>query len=235
MTSRTSPARAARVLALGAVAGPVLFTLTWLILGFVSPGYTLFDHRFTDYSPISQPVSGLGMGTTAPYMNTAFVVTGVLLIAGVVGAFRTFPADRPTLRRWSVGLLAGTGVGQIMVGVFDLEVVMLHSLGFFLAIGTAIVGFLVAGRYLRGIPGWRRLGTGLLFGSPLTLALLIGFFATFQPTAEGAEHGIAGLVQRLLMLQVHAWFVAIGWRAYRRDPAGRRSSHDSGPASLAGR
>lgn len=212
---RASPPSATRFLALGAVGGPVLFTLAWLVLGAVSPGYTLFDHRFTDYSPVSQPISGLGMGSTAPYMNAAFIVTGLLLIVGVVSAFRALPPDRPTLRRWSVGLLACTGVGQIVCGTFDLEASMPHALGFGLAAGVPVVGFLVAGQYLRRVPGWRRLGTGLLSGSPLTLALLVGFFATFQPTADGAEHGIAGLVQRLLVLQVHAWFVAIGWRAFR--------------------
>lgn len=214
-----APTRDARVLALGAAAGPVLFTLSWLVLGFVSPGYTLYGHRFTSYEPISQPISGLGMGTTAPYMNTAFVATGLMLTVGVVAAFRTFPPDRPALRRWSVGLLAATGIGQVICGIFDLQSTMPHSLGFFLAAGTPVVGFLVAGRYLRHVAGWRRLGTGLLLASPLTLVLLIGFFATFQPTADGAEHGIAGLVQRLLILEIHAWFVAIGWLAYRR---GRR-------------
>jgi hypothetical protein len=72
--SDTSPAqtslarsRAARLAALGAVAGPTLFTLAWLVLGFLSPGYTIYGTRIAPYSPISQPVSGLGMGVAAPY------------------------------------------------------------------------------------------------------------------------------------------------------------------------
>lgn len=32
-----------RWLTLGAVIGPILFTLTWIILGFISPGYPLWD------------------------------------------------------------------------------------------------------------------------------------------------------------------------------------------------
>jgi hypothetical membrane protein len=207
----TSPA--GRVLALGAVLGPVLFTLAWAVLGVVSPGYTFFDHHFKDYSPISQPISGLGMGPTGPYMNAAFVVTGLLLIAGVIGVFRTLPSGRSALRGWSITLLLGTGLGQIMCGIFNLEAVMLHTLGFIVAAGTPIVAFLIAGRYLRGVPGWRRFGTWLRLGSPLTLALLIAFFTTFEPTADGAEHGIAGLVQRLLVLQLHGWFVVMGWIA----------------------
>ncbi|MFG2056820.1 DUF998 domain-containing protein [Micromonospora sp. NPDC048930] len=220
LAPRLHASRTTRPLALGAVAGPVLFTLAWLVLGLLSPGYTFFGHRFTDYSPISQPISGLGMGVTAPYMNTAFVVTGLVLVAGVVGVFRTMPPTRPALRRWSIALLACTGLGQVVCGIFNLEAAMPHSLGFALAAGTPIAAFVVAGCYLRGVPGWRRFGTRLLLGSPLTLVLLVAFFATFQPTADGAEHGIAGLVQRLLVLEVHAWFVALGWLAYRRQPIG---------------
>ena len=48
-----------RWLALGAVAGPALFTLAWFVLGFLSPGYTLFGARIAPYSPVSQPISGL--------------------------------------------------------------------------------------------------------------------------------------------------------------------------------
>lgn len=222
-TTRDRSAGAARRLALGAVIGPALFTLTWLILGFASDGYTLFGHRFTDYSPISQPISGLGMGATAPYMNTAFVVTGLLLVAGVIGAFRVVDADktaeaqrRPVLHHTALALLAASGVGQVACGIFNLEAVVPHTLGYLLAVGTPIIGFLVAGRCCRQIPAWRRFGTWLLLGSPLTLILVVAFFMTFQPTADGAETGVAGLVQRAGVIEVHAWFVAMGWLAHRR-------------------
>ncbi|MFD2354770.1 hypothetical protein ACFSTC_44170 [Nonomuraea ferruginea] len=79
----------------GAVAGPALFALSWVVLGLVSPGYTLFGHRFTGYSPISQPVSGLGMGVTGPFMNAAFVVTGLMLIAGVARRLPHVRGARP--------------------------------------------------------------------------------------------------------------------------------------------
>jgi hypothetical membrane protein len=205
----------ARLPALGAVAGPALFTLAWLVLGQVSSGYTLYDHEFTTYSPISQPVSGLGMGSTAALMNTAFVVTGLMLIAGVVGIVGTVPALGTT-----AGVLLGlTGLGQVMDGIFNLEAMLPHSIGFLLALGTPVVSFLVVGSYLRRDPGWRRFGGWLRLGSPVALLLLILFFATFQPTAEGAEQGVAGLIQRIGILHVHGWFVALGWLAYRPRPS----------------
>ena len=213
-----APSSAARRLALGAVIGPVLFTPAWLVLGFTSTGYTLFDHTFTDYSPVSQPISGLGMGDTAVYMNTAFVVTGAILIIGVIGVIRTTDGvGRPGLRRAALMLLADTGLGQLLCGLFTLEAMGPHMLGFLLALGLPIVSFALAGRYFRHQPGWRKFGTRLMtLGSVSALLLLVAFFAAFQPTADGAEHGIAGLVQRAGVIHVHAWFVVMGWLAYRR-------------------
>ncbi len=215
---RMPAAFAARTLALGAVIGPVLFTLAWLVLGFLSTGYTLFGYTFTSYSPVNQPISGLGMGGTAGYMNTAFVVTGAILVVGVVGVIRTTGgSDRPRLRRAAMVLLAGTGLGQLLCGLFTLEAMMPHMLGFLLALGLPVVSFVVAGRYFRCQPGWRKFGTWLMtLSSGLALLLLVAFFAAFQPTADGAEHGIAGLVQRAGVLHVHAWFVAMGWLAHQR-------------------
>ena len=42
-------------LALGAVLGPLVFTLAWLVLGAVSPGYTIFGVHIAPYSPIASP------------------------------------------------------------------------------------------------------------------------------------------------------------------------------------
>jgi hypothetical protein len=216
-----APAQArnpARRLALGAVAGPALFTLAWLILGFLSPGYTLFGTLIAPYSPISQPISGLGLGPTGAFMNTAFVLSGLVLLAGVAGIFQTVrPSGRRPAGRVSAALLALSPLGLVVAGSFTLEAVMPHLLGFLLATGTPVASFLTTGRFLRGIPGWRRFGTWLLLGSPLTLVLLVGFFLTFDPAAAGANVGIAGLVQRVLAVEVHAWFVAMGWLAYRRS------------------
>jgi hypothetical protein len=46
--------------------------------------------------------------------------------------------------------------------------------------------------------------------------LLLLYFMTFSPTAEGARTGVAGLTERILVVEVLAWFVAMGWLAFRR-------------------
>ena len=203
-------------LTLGAIIGPLLFVLTWFILGFISPGYTLFDKEIAPYSAISQPISGLGMGSTAPIMNAAFVVGGILIIGGVIGIFQIIPDLSKSTRRTYTILFGLTGLGMIIDGVFNLEAVMMHALGFGLAVLGAIAGFYLAGRKLRRIPQWDTIGKWLVIASPMTLLLTILYFATFNPEMAGENQGIAGLTQRMLVLEMYVWFVALGWLAYRR-------------------
>ena len=205
-----------RWLTLGAVIGPILFTLTWIILGFISPGYPLWDLWIAPYSAISQPISGLGLGITAPYMNAAFILTGVLTIAGAIGIYRNISEEGATKRWRYILLLALPGLGTIMDGVFNLESMMLHNLGFLLVL-SVIVSFPIIGSQLRNIPGWQQFGRRLILGGPLTLVLAVLYFATFNPEAAGAGIGIGGLTQRLLIVQIHVWYVALGWKTFYLD------------------
>src|SRR5262249_38835099 len=111
--------------------------------------------------------------------------------------------------------LALSAFGMIVDGIFTLESIVAHFVGFLLGAMTPVLSFLVIGLLLRRVPNWRRFGTWLLLGSPLTLALLVLDFATFDARTAGAGHGFAGLTQRILIVEVHAWFVALGWLASR--------------------
>jgi len=207
----------ARWLAFGAVAGPIRFTAAWLVLGFLSPGFTIFGTQIAPYSPISAGISGLGLGPTAPFMNAAFVLNGLLLAVGVVGIFHSI-RELSTVARWSCIVLLGLApLGQIMDGIFTLESFLPHFLGAGLALGAPVLTFLVTGLLLRRVPRWRRFANRSLLGSPLTLALLVLYFATFSPTAAGAETGVGGLTERILIVEVLTWFVAMGWLAFRRQ------------------
>lgn len=197
-----------------AIVGPVFFTLVWFTLGFISPGYPLWDLWIAPYSALSQPISGLGLGQTAPVMNTAFVLVGVFMIVGVIGVLGSMP-ELSWRTRWACTLLLSLpGIGAIMDGLFTLESFMLHMVGFLLAL-SVIIGFLVTGLVLRGVPQWKQFGSWLILGSPLTLLLAVLFFATFNPEAAGTGVGMGGLAQRILILQIHFWFVALGWKAFK--------------------
>src|SRR5260370_11698152 len=105
-------------LALGAVAGPAVLTLAWFVLGFSSPGYTMWGTRIAPYSIISQPLSGLGLGPTGPLMNAAFIASGPLIVVGAVGVFQAIPELSPSARWIGTAVFALPGVGSGMAGVF---------------------------------------------------------------------------------------------------------------------
>jgi hypothetical protein len=202
--------------ALGAVVGPILFTLGWFVLGFISPGYTMWGARIAPYSVISQPLSGLGLGPTGPLMNATFVLSGLLIVAGAAGIFRSIPRLSPAARWAGTVLLALPGLGAVVDGVFTLEHFFLHFVGFSLAL-TTVVGFPIIGLLLRRVAGWRRLGSWLIVAGPVTLALTALYFVTFTPTIEGVQHGVAGLTERMLVIELQAWYVAMGWLAFSRS------------------
>jgi hypothetical membrane protein len=207
-----------RWLALGLIAGPGLWTLAWIILGLMRPAtQDEWGVSVGIRGMITQPVSGLGIGSNGYIFNAAFLLNGLLLMAGVFGVFQSIEAgDRPVARCVSAALLALSGLGSMICGIFTIQSFLPHMLGFVLAAGTPVLSFLASGWFLRRIPAWRRFGTWLLLGSPLTLVRLILFFLTFNFETMAAGLGVAGLTERILVIEVQAWFAAMGWLAFRR-------------------
>ncbi len=213
----TATRSAPRWLALCAVAGQALFTLAWFVLGFVSPGFTIFGTRIQPYSAITTPLSGLGLGPTAPFMNAAFIAGGLLTMLGAAGIFQSI-RGLSAVARWSCTVLfAFSGLGLMMDGVFTLELFMPHMLGFLLGSGMPVLGFVVAGLMLRRMPGWRTFGSWLIAAGPLTLVLLIVSLATFNQAAIAAGTGVAGLTERILCVELTFWWMGLGLRAFSRD------------------
>lgn len=219
ITPATTPTArsASTVLPLVFIIGAVLFTLSWLALGFVNDGYTLFDIVIEEYSPISQPISGLGLGATAVAMNTAFVLYGSTASAGAVGISRNLGRIEPRTKRVAAVTFGLHGLGSVLVGIFTLEQMPMHSFGFLLVLAP-IVGFGIIGRRLSPHPAWHRLGRLLiLVATPVSLLLVVAFFATFNPVAAGSGEGIAGLSQRVLVVHIQAWIIALAWITSRRE------------------
>lgn len=206
---------------LGAVIGPVLFTIAWVVLGLISPGFTIWGTEIAPYSPISAAVSGLGLGPTAPFMNAAFIAGGLLVIAGSFGIFAHLPALGDGTRRAGRVLVALLGLGMVMDGLFTLESIMLHTTGFMLAIGSIVIAYFLVGRALRRSSAWRAIGTWMLLASPLTIAFTILYFATFSPTPEGALTGVAGLTERILLIEALSPVTVLGWLTSRAVTARR--------------
>jgi Protein of unknown function (DUF998) len=206
-TTSPSAGPPVRWLALGAIAGPVLFNLGWLMLGPLQPGY----------SSVSQPVSALAIGPNGGLMRAVYLLYGVLVTVGVIAVFQGLKDELGAIARWTcTALLALSPLGILWAGIFTMDHLALHNIGVQLAISTPVITFPVVGLVLRRAPSWRRFGTVLmLLGAPLTLALLVGFINSV-PVSEMATGGDSlGLWQRALGLEVFAWFVAMGWLAFR--------------------
>ncbi len=209
-----------RWLALGAIAGPLLFLFGWIVLGVLQPvTRNMYGVMGGISGAISNPISGLGVGPQARLFNTVFVTCGLILLAGVIGVFQTFSTARQPAARWiCTVLLAISPIGLAMAGIYSLaSSILLHTVAAALLFLTPVIGFLVTGFFFRGLPGWRRFGNRLLVASPLTLILLVLYAATFNQAVIAAGQGIAGLTERILTIEIHAWYVAMGWLVFRRS------------------
>jgi len=206
------------LLALGAVAGPLLFTLAWIGFGVLQPPtLTPFGVLGGLSGAISNPISGLGVGPFAAQFNTAFVVCGLLQAIGCVAALECLASGSRRLpRTLCEGLLAISPLGLALAGLFTLaSALVLHIVAGTLVFASPVVSFLATGLLLRVIPAYRRIGIGLLLASPLTLLLFIAYSTSFDQATVAAGLGIAGATERILMLEIQAWYVVLGWLAFR--------------------
>jgi hypothetical protein len=190
--------------ALGAAVGPVFFAVAYTILGFLRSGY----------SQVSEPISGLGVGTYALAMNASFFLLGVMIFVGVIGVFRSMTELGSNSRRVCIILLWLSPIGAVICGLYNFEEFIPHTIGFFLACGTPIICYPIVGILLRRIPRYRSLGGWLIAGGPVTLLLFCWFMDTFDYLHT--DTGTAGLIERILILEVHAFYAALGWLAYLR-------------------
>lgn len=206
--AQASP-QATRWLALGAVVGPVLGTLAWIVLGFLRPGY----------SPVSQQISALGIGPNGAFMDVALMLNGLLCIVAMIAVFQGLKNELGTAVRWTcTALLLLSPFGLLWIGIFTMNTLALHLVGAQLAFTTPIIALPIAGFVLRRVPNWQRFGTWMMvIGGPLTLALLIGFIMSVPVSERLTGGGSYGLWERALVSEIYTWYVAIGWRAFRRS------------------
>ena len=146
-------------------------------------------------------------------MNAAFVANGVLILVGLVGIGSALDGLSSAARWTCLIVLSFLPLVSIANGIFTLESGAAHFVVSSIALGAPVLSFLVAGLLLRRLTVWRQLGGRLIVGSGLTLALVVLFFMTFTPTADGAKTGVAGLTERIVIVELLAWYVALGWHA----------------------
>ncbi len=198
----------ARWLALvGGVINPIAFVLAYTVAGLLRPGY----------SPIHQAISDLGVGPNGSLMDTIAVLHALLLMAFAVGFALLMRSVLTAGWRWfGVALLVLRGLAQVTTGLFTdaPATVRIHSLATLVALLSMMGAFLVIGLGLVRTPQWRGWGTYSLVAALVTLVLVAVEFWAFTPGTPLAPARVGGLLERVLSVEMLAWYVVFGWRLF---------------------
>ncbi len=199
-----------RVLALGGVAGPVLFATAVVACAALRP----------EYSHTTQLMSELGEtdGSHAYLMNYGgFVPAGILLIAFAVSLFRSFGDTWASVLG---ALLVGTfGAGIMAAGIFSCDPgcpreglsveASAHRVVSYAAFGAGILAPVVWATRFRQLTQWKPLWVYSLLSSGAAIVFL-------ALTASAAESRVlAGLWQRLFLGVLYLWCAIVGVRTFQ--------------------
>lgn len=196
MTNRT----ALRLAGWLGVVAPTIYVGTWVIAGAVRDGY----------SPVRDAISELAEvgASTAPFMNTAFVLFGLMALPFAPAVANAVPGTGRALQ-WAMVV---TGLGTIGAAVFPCSTGCPGPGASFTDTGhtvAATIGYaglalspLLAARAARGHRGWSRYATAsAALGAVAALVLLV-----WVAGAGGSTH--AGLLQRTFNTLVDLWWAA---------------------------
>jgi len=150
------------------------------------------------------------------------IVTGALLVAFAFGFAQDamYPVVNPG-SRWLLGfLLQAPGLGLAIAGIFPETQPTHYLLGAPLLFIGSVLGFLVASWQLSRVSGWRGFSIYSLVAGVLAAVLVV-----FQNLAFAAQYGampgslltevpVGGLAERLVFLNVLAWYSVAGWRLF---------------------
>ena len=199
------------VLAAAGIAGPVLFTVAFIVQG-------LF--RLDEYSPVEEVVSALEAGPWGWVQRVNFVVFGVLTVAFAVGLHRGL---RPT-RRGVIGpaLLVLSGMALEWAAVFPLREDSagvtydpgLHIVGGITYFLSSALGLIVVSRRLAADPMWRDLA-GYALATGITGVALFVAMGAFVVPEDAPLHAWAGLAQRIVLLVLFPCTVVLALRLRR--------------------
>ncbi len=194
------------------IIGPILFTVVWVFLGSIQPGY---DH-------IAQTISELGAvgAPNALIMNAVgFVPSGLLIVAFALGLHRGISGEKRS--KMGPALLALVGAGIAGAGIFPVNLADLQS---FTSIMHVLVSSLVffAGGWLAPLVIARRLKEDVRWQgyrrySLATGALMLGFFGlslVFLAVLPGVLEPILGLMQRLNLGVLFLWIFVMADRLF---------------------
>ena len=203
-----------RILALGGITGPALFTVVVLVLAALRPGYSHLQHFISELGVAGTPYAAV--------MNYAgFVPTGLMLAAFGVALSLALPSGR--LIKLAAVLVTTFGLGIAASGMLSCDLGCPQgegSLGNVVHNTIAPVSFLcliaamaILGVRFRSVPAWRHLSLFSLLASAAALCLLVVLASSLDSRV------LTGLWQRLLLAVLFIWCAIVGLAAFRHPAA----------------
>ena len=197
----SQPNRIVRYSAIAGIVGPVVYTITWLILGFLEPTYS------HSRDPISN-LSAVGV-SYAPVMTIIIFVFAILIIVFAFGLHRGLP---PGFWGGTVALVIA-GVGYVGIALAPLNLAdpgdpnVPHMVSATVTVFAMMFAPVLTLPRLRRDPGWRNL-------SGYSIATTVVDFAFMVMASLPTFENWAGLMQRLVLAVFLVWMVVIAIRLY---------------------
>ena len=197
----SQPNRIVRYSAIAGIVGPVLYTLTWLVLGFLEP----------TYSHTRDPISNLSAigASSALVMTIVIFVFAILIIAFAIGLQLELPTGF-----WGGPLaLVIAGVGYVGIALAPLNLAdpgdpnVPHTISATVTVFAMLLAPILTFPRLRRDPGWRNLSGYSIATTVVAFALMV--MASLPTFADWA-----GLMQRLVLAVFLIWMVVIAIRLY---------------------
>lgn len=197
----SKPNRMERYLAASGIVGPLIYTVTWLVLGFLDP----------TYSHIRDPISNLSASGVpyAPVMTSIIILFALLIVAFAFGLQRSLPAGF-----WGgPAALVIAGIGYMGIALFPLDLAnpadpnVPHTISASITVFALMFAPVLLLPRLRRDTGWRNLRGYSIATTVLALA-----FAVLASLPAFAS--LQGLMQRLVLTVVVVWMFVIAIRLY---------------------
>ena len=197
------PNRMIQYFAAAGIIGPVLYTVTWIVLGFLD----------STYSHTRDPISNLSAigASYALVMTIIIFVFALLIVVFAYGLHRGLPSGF-----WlgpAVLAISGIGYAGIALAPLDLADLEATNLPHMISASVTVFAMMLAPIFLfsrlRRDSGWKNL-------SGYSIATTVLAFAFAILASLPAFVGWEGLMQRLVLAVVLVWMIVIAIRLYAR-------------------
>jgi hypothetical membrane protein len=203
----SQPNRMVRYLSAAGIVGPLLYTGTWLVLGFLDPDYNHVRDPISDLSAIGAPY--------APVMTFIIIVFAILTVAFALGLHLGLPPGF-----WAgPAALVIAAIGYVGIALAPLDLAnygddnVPHTIAASVTVFALMLAPVLHYPRLRRDTEWRNIGQ-------YSIATTVAAFAFAILASLPAFVGREGLMQRLVLLVVLVWMVVIATRLYVRTTPG---------------